>query len=121
MLRGVLIAACLFAMPANAAECLHYGATVTLHGIFDPAVLSRPSDLLDTQPLPGRTSDLLVLDTPLCIEADAVSEGILAATDVQLLCPELAAKGGAAASVTGRLVGAHTANGHTPVLLVCSS
>jgi hypothetical protein len=121
MFWGLLIAACVFAMPAAAAQCMHYGATVTLHGIFDPAVLSQPSDPLDTELLPGRTSDLLVLDAPLCIAADAVSKGIRAATDVQLLCPELAGKSGVAASVTGRLVGAHTGNGHTPVLLVCNS
>ena len=121
MLWRLMIAICLFAVPADAAECMHYGATVTLRGIFDPAVLSTPSDPLDTQLLLGRAADLLVLDTPLCVAADAVSEGILAAADIQLLCPNLAAKSGGAASITGRLVGAHTGNGQTPVLLVCNS
>ena len=69
--------------------------------------------------LPGRTSDLLILDTPLCIDANPISHGIAAAADVQLLCPGLAVLDGAATSLTGRLVGAHTGNGHTPVLLVC--
>jgi len=121
MLQGLLIAACLFALPADAAECMRYGATVTLQGVFDAAVLSRPSDRLDAQLIPGRTADLLVLETPLCIKADSVSDGILAATDVQLLCPELTVRSGGAVSVTGRLVGAHTGNGHTPLLLVCNS
>lgn len=35
------------------------------------------------------------------------------------LCPDLAIDNGASASITGRLVGARTSNGHAPVLLVC--
>lgn len=119
-MRSILIAACLFATPAAAADCMHYGATVTLHGIFDPSVLSGQSDGLDPRALPGRTSDLLLFDTPFCMAADAVSQGIASATDIQLLCPALTAEAGTPTSVTGRLVGAHTGNGHTPVLLVCN-
>ncbi len=64
----------------------------------------------------GRTADVLY-GVPLCVASDDLSDGVPAATDVQVLCPDLLA--GSKIAVTGRLLGAHTGNGHTPVLLVC--
>jgi hypothetical protein len=112
----------LFSAPLHAAECHRYGATVTLAGRYAQAALvESPSGATDPQAVPGRTANLLILDVPLCVASDSVSRGVSAALDVQVLCPDRVIADGEAVSVTGRLVGAHTGNGHTPILLVCRS
>jgi len=117
------VSACIAALavsPAAADACHRYGAIVELSGAFAPAVLADgAAGADDPGRIPSRTSDLLVLDAPLCVLDNPVSRGVEAALDVQLLCPSLVADGGDAITLTGRLVGAHTGNGHTPVLLSC--
>jgi hypothetical protein len=127
MLRSLVLATGLLAVggalpvTAEAAECSPYGATVTLAGRYaDGVVAISPTGDIDPRGIAGRTANLLILDAPLCVETDSVSRGVAAAMDIQLRCPELVLVGGEAALITGRLVGAHTGNGHTPVLLVCN-
>jgi hypothetical protein len=115
-----LILAVGFALPASAqaASCLRFGDMVTLTGRYALQVVAAPSPGA-VEPLEKRTSNLLYLAMPLCVDSDDLSEGVSAAADVQVLCPNLAAASQVA--ITGRLVGAHTGNGHTPVFLVCRS
>lgn len=111
----------LASFPALADPCHPYGAVVILSGTFAPAVLAAsPSGRDDPREVPGRTSDLLILDMPLCVSANMMSAGVTAALDVQLVCPSLTAASGDEINLTGRLFGAHTGNGHTPVLLSCA-
>ncbi|HET7716461.1 MAG TPA: hypothetical protein VFK86_12630 [Bauldia sp.] len=121
-MRGRLIAVIvLIASPASAEVCHRYGAVVTLAGSFEPAVLAESiSGHDDSMSVPRRTADLLILDAPLCVASNTMSAGVTAASDVQLLCPDLAANSGEAIVLTGMLVGAHTGNGHTPVILSCT-
>ena len=118
-MRTILLAAAalLFAGPA-AADCLRYGATVSLTGQFVPAVLAMNGS---DDPLggPGRTADLLVLASSLCVAGDVVSPVVLAAASVQVHCPDFVPGPNGPTTITGRLVGANTGNGHTPILLVC--
>jgi hypothetical protein len=116
--RIILVAAALaFAGPA-AADCQRFGATVSLTGQFMPAVLAMNGH---DDPLgePGRTADLLVLASSLCVAGDVVSPVVLAAASVQVLCPDFIPAPNGPSTITGRLVGANTGNGHPPVLLVC--
>jgi hypothetical protein len=116
-----LIAAVIFALPAPAgaaSSCVRFGDIVTLTGRYVLDVVAAPSPGAD-EPTQKRTSNLLYLATPLCVDSDDLSEGVSAAGNVQVLCPDLGA--GSQVSITGRLFGAHTGNGHTPVLLVCQS
>jgi hypothetical protein len=124
MLKGLFAslaaAACLLASPAWAGDCFRFGATVTLAGRYAPAVLGESvNGNSDPGGVAGRTANLLILDSPLCVSADVVSAGVPAAVDIQLHCAELPEGSGKSVSLTGMLVGAHTGNGHTPVLLVC--
>ena len=108
--------------PAHAAECHPYGTTLTLAGSYSQAVTAdSPTGDSDPRSAPGRTANLLLLDVPLCVATDTVSGGVPAALNVQVLCPGRDMINGEVVSITGRLGGAHTGNGHTPVLLVCSS
>jgi hypothetical protein len=122
-MKAMLLAwvAVLIGSPALADTCHRYGAIVALSGKFAPAVVAASVTGHDSpQGLPGRTSDLLILDVPLCVSASPSSPGESAALNVQLLCPLLVAGSGEAIEVTGRLIGAHTGNGHTPILLSCT-
>jgi hypothetical protein len=93
---------------------------VTLTGPYDLNVIAPPpAGTSDLEPVAKRTANLLYLSSPVCIESDDLSEGLPAATDVQVLCPNLVAAN--RIEITGRLFGAHTGNGQTPVLLVCLS
>lgn len=118
-MRRIILAAAalLFAGPA-AADCLRYGATVSLTGQFVPAVLAMNGN---DDPLgePGRTADLLVLASSLCVAGDVVSPVVLAAASVQVNCPDFIPDSDGPITITGRLVGANTGNGHAPILLVC--
>jgi hypothetical protein len=93
---------------------------VTLTGRYVLNVVALPpAGTGDLEPVGKRTANLLYLSSPLCIESDDLSEGLPAATDVQVLCPNLSTAD--RIEITGRLFGAHTGNGHTPVLLICPS
>src|SRR5437870_1708332 len=120
MLKAVFVVACLFSVPAFAGDCARFGETVTLTGRYELRVLAAtPAGTYDRRGDEGRTANLLYLASPLCVGTDDLSEGVAAASDIQVLCPGLAAASRVA--ITGRLLGAHTGNGHTPVLLVCPS
>jgi hypothetical protein len=117
--RIVLAAAATLLLAGSAAaDCMRYGATVSLTGQFKPAVVAANGDD-DPLGIPGRTADLLVLASPLCMTADAVSPTVVAAPSVQVHCPDLVPGLNDPTTITGRLVGANTGNGHTPVLIVC--
>jgi hypothetical protein len=120
MLKAVFVVACLFSLPAFAGDCARFGDTVTLTGRYELRVLAAPPPgTYDRRGDEGRTANLLYLASPLCVGGDDLSEGVPAATDVQVVCPDLVA--GRRIAITGRLLGAHTGNGHTPVILVCPS
>jgi hypothetical protein len=108
-------------MPARAlaGACAHYGDVVTLAGRYVLKVVAPPAGTVDREPIEKRTANLLYLSFPLCVESDDLSEGVSAAADVQVLCPDLATAN--RISITARLLGAHTGSGQTPVLLVCQS
>ncbi len=115
-----VLAAIAWPRPAAAADCFHYGQVVTLSGQYfakvapaDDGVVRDP--LNDT----ARRATLLSLAAPLCVNADTVSGGVLAAMSVQLNCPAVHPVDGSELSLKGRLLGAHTGNGQTPVLLMC--
>ncbi len=110
----------LWLAPVSAGACARFGDVVTLTGRYVLQVVAAPAGgTFAPEPVEKRTSNLLYLSTPLCIESDDLNDGIAAATDVQVLCPDPVAA--SPISITGRLFGAHTGNGHTPVLLVCQS
>jgi hypothetical protein len=117
-LKLVAIIAFALPLPVEAAPCAHFGETVTLTGryVLRAVALSSPGA---NEPNVKRTADLLDLDTPLCVADDDISEGVLAAGNVQVACPGLAAA--SHVSITGRLFEAHTGNGQTPVLPICQS
>jgi hypothetical protein len=100
------------------ADCYRFGDIVTLAGIFAPAIVAENGNP-DPSGLAGRTSDLLLFDGLICVLADPVSSSVADAGDVQLRCPDLALQEGERATLRGRLFGAHTGNGHTPILLMC--
>jgi hypothetical protein len=52
--------------------------------------------------------------------ADTVNRSVSAALTIQLNCPAVRPADGSDLSLKGRLIGAHTGNGQTPVLLMCS-
>lgn len=106
--------------PAFAGDCFRYGEIVTLSGHYASAVLPGADGVVrDLRTNAGRRADLLSLDSPLCVDADVLSGGVAGAMTVQVHCPVRDAADGSALSLTGRLLGADTGNGHTPVLLVC--
>lgn len=120
MFKAVVVAACILSPPAFAGECARFGEMVTLTGHYVLHVLAAPAaGTHDARRDAGRTANLLYLAAPLCIASDDLSEGVPAATDLQVLCPNVVAGGGT--SITGRLFGAHAGNGQTPILLVCPS
>lgn len=121
MLKILVVALSLIASPALAKECAQYGDVVTLGGQYGFSVLADGRDGSDGIGDAGERANLLFLDTPLCIDSDPVSKGVSDVTSIQLHCPVLQASDGNVLSLTGQLVGAHTGNGHTPVLLVCNS
>lgn len=116
----VVLAATAWSAPSAAAECFRYGQDVTLSGRYF-AKVAPADDGVIRDPIndAARSAMLLKLTTPFCVNADIVSQGIPAAMTVQLNCPALHPADGSELSVEGRLVGAHTGNGQTPVLLMC--
>lgn len=121
MLKSLVVVLSLIASPALAKECLHYGDVVTLGGQYGFAVVAVGRNGTDGIGDASEHANLLFLDAPFCITDDPVSKGISDVTSIQLHCPALEASDGNVLSLTGQLVGAHTGNGHTPVLLVCKS
>jgi hypothetical protein len=105
---------------ANASTCAKFGEIVTLSGAYSPDA-APTVDGVDRLPrtTSGRLADLLLLDAPLCIASDDISTGVISAMSIQLHCPALKAASGDIVEVTGRLVGAHSGNGHEPILLAC--
>lgn len=113
LVAGAATLAVLWVPSAVRAEgCLRYGSTTTLAGHF-------AADVAPSGNASGRKADILTLNAPSCIAADVVSPGIPHVASVQVLCRDAEWVDGAPASITGRLVGAHTGNGHPPILLVC--
>ena len=105
---------------ASAAACYHYGQTVTLSGQYfakvapvDDGVIRDPINDL------ARRATLLELTTPYCVDADIVSRSVPASLSIQLYCPALHPVDGTELSIKGRVLGAHTHNGQTPVVLMC--
>ena len=118
-LTGVL-ALIAFSASATAAECYRYGQIVTLSGQYfahvapvDDGVVRDPINDL------ARRATLLELTTPYCVDADIVSRSVPAALSIQLNCPDVHPADGTELSIKGRVLGAHTHNGQTPVLLMC--
>lgn len=103
---------------AAAADCYRFGDIVTLAGIFAPAIVAENGNP-DPSGLAGRTSDLLLFDGLICVFADSISRHVADAGNVQLHCPSLVLQEGEPVTLRGRLFGARTGNGHTPILLVC--
>jgi hypothetical protein len=119
-LAGALAAAVCLAPPATAGECFRFGDIVTLRGQYAAAVSPRVDGIVrDIRTDAGRLADILTLDAPLCVSADVLSAGVVAAMSVQVRCVVEVTAGVGEVSLTGRLVGARLSNGHTPVLLVC--
>lgn len=120
ILLVAVLAGTVWSGSARAAECFRYGETVTLSGHYF-AHVAPPDDgiVRDARNDVARRAALLSLAAPYCVAGDDVSRGVTAALSVQLNCPAIQAADGMALSVTGRLLGAHTGNGHTPVLLMC--
>lgn len=119
---GLALMLCGFvsASAASAEECHRYGAVVTMSGRYQPETVQE-----NTASNPGptfrRRADLLFPNAPFCVSADVLSAGVQDAASIQLHCPLIRALDGATISVTGRLFGAHTGNGHVPVILACTS
>jgi hypothetical protein len=116
----VALAAFIPMSPASATSCARYGDIVTLSGSYSPD--APPTvDGVDrlARTTSGRLADLLLLAAPLCIAGDDISKGVAEAMSIQLHCPALEASSGETVELTGRLIGAHTGNGHQPILLAC--
>ena len=120
-LAGVLaLIASSVAAAAATASCYRYGEIVTLSGRYF-AMVAPADDGVVRDPLndAARRATLLKLTTPFCVDADTISRGIPVAMTVQLNCPADHPADGSALTLKGRLLGAHTQNGQTPVLLMC--
>ena len=120
VLLVVVLAAIAWPGSAAAADCFHYGQVVTLSGEYF-AKVAPVADGVVRDPIndAARRATLLRLTEPYCVNADVLSRGVATALNIQLSCPALHPADGSALSVTGRLLGAHTGNGQTPVLLMC--
>ncbi len=115
-----MLAAIVWSASASAANCYRYGETVTLSGQYF-ALVAPVDDGVVRDPINdlARRATLLRLTTPYCVDADIISRGIAVAMTVQLNCPAIHPADGSELSIAGRLIGAHTGNGQTPVLLMC--
>lgn len=105
---------------ADPAGCFHYGQVVTLSGRYfskvapvDDGVIRDPLNVAE------RRVTLLKLAASFCVNADSISRGVPPASTIQLNCPGVHPADGTELSIKGRLLGAHTENGHPPVLLMC--
>ena len=120
VILAVALVAVAWSASAKAADCYRYGQVVTLAGHYF-ATVAPVDDGVVRDPLQdaARRATLLRVNTPFCVDADTVSRGIAMAATVQLDCPAIHPTDGSALSIEGRLLGAHTGNGQTPVLLAC--
>ncbi len=120
VLLVVALAAIAWSASASAADCYRYGEIVTLSGHYF-AKVAPADDGVARDPLTdaARRATLLKLTTSFCVDADIVSLGSPSAMSIQLSCPAIHPADGSALSIKGRLLGAHTGNGQTPVLLMC--
>lgn len=117
----LVLAAATWSGPAAASPgCYRYGEVVTLSGQYFASV-APVDDGIVRDPIndAARRATLLTLASPFCVDADIVSRSVADALTIQLYCPALHPADGSALSVEGRLLGAHTRNGQTPVLLMC--
>ncbi len=116
----VMLVAIAWPASASAAACYRYGQVVTLSGQYF-AKVAPADDGIIRDPLTdaARRATLLRLTTPLCVDADIVSLGVPASLSVRLNCPGVHPADGTELSIKGRLLGAHTHSGQTPVLLMC--
>ena len=121
VLATVALAAILWSGPA-AGACFRYGDVVTLSGSHFNLV-AAPVDGVIRAPQndAARRADLLMLDAPFCVNADTLSGSVSGAATVQLNCPAIDVPDGSSVTLTGRLIGADTGNGHTPVILSCQT
>lgn len=118
---AVVVGCWLASSPATAEECFHFGEVVTLTGNYSAMTAPLADGISrDSRTDAGRRADLLELNSPLCILPDVVSAGVQDAASVQLDCPGLKASDGGLLSLSGRLIGAHTGNGHPPIVLSCA-
>jgi hypothetical protein len=117
-----VVAGCwLASSPAMAGGCFHFGEVVTLTGNYVAMTAPLADGVLrDSRTDAGRRADLLELRSPLCVLPDVISAGVHEAASVQLDCPGLKASEGGLLSLSGRLIGAHTGNGHPPIVLSCT-
>ncbi len=117
---AAVLAATAWSASAAPAKCYRYGEIVTLSGQYF-ALVAPADDGLVRDPLTdaARRATLLSLTTPFCVDADIVSLGSTAALTIQLNCPAVHPADGTELSIKGRLLGAHTGNGQTPVVLMC--
>ena len=116
----IVLAAGAWSASATAADCFRYGQVVTLSGRYFAGVAPVDDGVVrDQLHDAARRVNLLSLTTPFCVNADTVSRGVKAASTIQLHCPAIHPADGSALSLKGRIVGAHTGNGQTPVLLMC--
>jgi len=120
-LMVVVLASALWSGPASAAACFRYGDVVTLTGSHFTLVAPAADGIVrDPRNDAARRADLLVLNSPFCVNADELSVGVSEALTIQLNCPAAVdVTDGSTVTLTGRLMGAYTGNGHTPVLLAC--
>ena len=117
------LAAIALQAPASAsAPCFRYGDIVTLTGRYAP-LLAPPDDgiVRADRNDAARRADVLALSESFCVAADNLSIAIPAALSIQIRCPAVKSASGATISLTGRLLGAHTGNGHIPVILACQT
>ncbi len=116
----IALAVTVWSASVATAGCFRYGDTVTLSGQYFAAV-APPDDGIARDPRndAARRATLLVMATPFCVDADIVSLSVPPALSIQLNCPALHPADGSELSLKGRLIGAHTSNGQTPVLLMC--
>ena len=117
-----VLAAAIWAGSATAAPagCFHYGEVVTLSGQYFARVAPADDGIIrDARNDAARRATLLKLTTPFCVNADDISAAVAASLTIQLNCPALRTRDGSELTIKGRLIGAHTGNGQTPVLLMC--
>lgn len=123
VLLAVVLTAVAWSASSASAEpekCFRYGEVVTLSGRYFADVAATDDGVVrDARTDTARRTTLLSLTTPFCVDADTISRGIAVAATVQLNCPAVHPADGTELSIEGRLIGAHSGNGQTPVLLMC--
>ena len=117
---ALVLAATAWSGAAAAADCFRYGEVVTLSGQYF-AEVAPADDGVVRDPIndAARRATLLKLTARYCVNTDILSRGVTAALSIQLHCPAVHPTDGSELSLEGRLLGAHSGNGQTPVMLMC--